>query len=331
MKKSGIYRSIYSRLPDTPEFRILSPEAKLLFYTMRVSRICNLAGIFVCENGEIMTLAEQTGLGFERVKELFPELEKHKWIIYKSPIMWIINALRHDPGMKLETNEKQKKGIVRVVMNLPKLPIITSFFNYYNLSIPNGYPDPLPKFEQTSTMALNFSANNSPSIPSPYPIEGVSKQDTGTGIRNRNQEQDINTIGQGPESGKPNNNYEKETDPVYKFKIKAIIDLLGSKFKIDPEMPITKICAMAGQILNLGGNYEEAAVGIVRASAWVPPTSGDFMGAIRLELKRRGDGGWSQDDWDAVKEQRIKFDQLLDQEFPNRLKDVINKIGRPIE
>lgn len=316
MAKTGIYRSIYSRLPDTREFRKLSPDAKLLFYTMRISRVCNLPGIFHFEEGEIATIAIQSGLGSTRVGELLPELEAGGWIVYRSPLLWIVNALRHDPGMNIEDNKKHKKGIISIVANLPILPIVTSFLYYYNLPVPDGYPQKLPETAQTGNISLKLEPKYRVSNGYRYPIEWVSSQE-------QEQEKESGTEDKDIASGKPDN----YNDGTYGIQIEELVFLLISQFGVEVDSPEKKgkAFAIAGQILKLAKDYPEAVVAIKRAQGWVP-AGGEFVGAVRLELKRRKDS-WRQVDWDAVKEERDNFDKLLEHKFPGMLDEIIKKIG----
>jgi len=126
----GHYRAIHSVLIDSPEFLSLSPDAKLLFYTLRLCTENNMASIFLFHRE---CLPRRTGLTAKEVEAGFTELEIAYWIAYQDGILWIRNGLRFDPNVHL-TNAKHLIAVERVVNGLPKSEIVAKFIRYYSLS-----------------------------------------------------------------------------------------------------------------------------------------------------------------------------------------------------
>jgi len=138
-EERGHYRGIHSVLVDSAEFLALSPEAKLVFYTLRVCRENNLASIFVFH---YECLPKRTGLPSMRVAHAFQELQDTQWIAYQYPIVWIRNGLRFDPQVNIK-NPKHLAGVLKVVKGLPKLEIVVKFSSYYSLSYSPSIPMPI--------------------------------------------------------------------------------------------------------------------------------------------------------------------------------------------
>ncbi len=132
----GHYRAIHSVLIDSPEFVALSPEAKLIFFTIRLCSENNIASIFVFYKE---TLPNRTGLTAKVIDGALQELTDTHWIAYQHPVLWIRNGLMYDPGVQL-SNPKHKMGVVKVMNALPKLEIVVKFASYYSLSDALRYP-----------------------------------------------------------------------------------------------------------------------------------------------------------------------------------------------
>jgi uncharacterized phage protein (TIGR02220 family) len=140
MNKKGSYRATYSVLLDDPDFRKLPADARHIFHVLKLSRLNNIANIFICGKGELMTVAEQTGISIERVEEGIKELARGLWIYYQPPILWIRNGLKFDP-LFVDTNENHKKSVSKALGSLPKSDLIIKFCQYYSLSFPEGYSE----------------------------------------------------------------------------------------------------------------------------------------------------------------------------------------------
>jgi hypothetical protein len=139
----GVYRGIYSALPDDPDFQRLSPDARL---TLLVARVCHQAGPAAIFRYYPELLRLQTGLSAKRLEAAFVELEVGNWIYRDGSVMWIRNGLRHDPTTTL-ANKLHKISIIRWLDGLPKERIVLKFCDYYKLPYPfeahvNGLPSP---------------------------------------------------------------------------------------------------------------------------------------------------------------------------------------------
>jgi uncharacterized phage protein (TIGR02220 family) len=135
----GMYRAIHAVLLDDLDFQKLSERARHLFHVLKVSRISNMAGIFICEEGEKLTLARQTGIPPRGVNLGLVELERGGWILCEGPILWLRNALKYDPGLNMN-NKNHQKAVLKTIQGLPGLSILAKFCNYYGLGIPSGIP-----------------------------------------------------------------------------------------------------------------------------------------------------------------------------------------------
>ena len=163
MAKRGMYRATYAVLVDDLDFQQLPERARHLFHVMKISRVGNMAGIFICDRGEKLTLAKQTGIPVLAVNRALGELERGRWILSESSIVWLRNALRYDPKLTLN-NENHQKAIQKVLRGLPALSIVAKFCNYYKLAIPSHIPSryhrdtieiPLPITDILNTDILN--------------------------------------------------------------------------------------------------------------------------------------------------------------------------------
>jgi len=136
MSSRGVYRGIFSALPDDPDFQTLTPDARLLFYT---ARICHAAGPACIFRYYPAVLMAQSGLDAPRLEAALEELQEARWIEREGVILWIRNGLRYDPHMRV-SDGKHRLSIERAVLALPKLPIVLRFCAYYHL--PRPFEDP---------------------------------------------------------------------------------------------------------------------------------------------------------------------------------------------
>jgi hypothetical protein len=132
----GVYRGIYSALPDDPDFQRLAPDARL---TLLVARLCSQAGPAAIFRYYPALLCAQTGLTARRLESALGELERGLWIYREGVIIWIRNGLRHDPCTHL-ANANHKKSVVRWLKSLPRLKIVLTFCDYYSLPYPFDSP-----------------------------------------------------------------------------------------------------------------------------------------------------------------------------------------------
>lgn len=133
----GEYRGFYVALPDSPEFQELSPEARAIFYPLKLK--LGKAGISVFYPESLPRL---TGYPFEAVSKALQELQETGWLIVERNVFWIRNGLRFDPAKPL-LSPNQRKGIQEHLSTLPKLNIVNDFARYYGLEEP--WPESAPK------------------------------------------------------------------------------------------------------------------------------------------------------------------------------------------
>lgn len=139
MSERGSYRATYSVMLDSPEFRQMSSDARLVLHTLKNSRINNMAGIFVCGKGELMTISEQSGIPLARVSKALAILSRYHWIYHADTILWVRNQLKFDPWVNLN-NENHRIAVIKIISGLPKSSIIAKFCKYYKLEYPFGIP-----------------------------------------------------------------------------------------------------------------------------------------------------------------------------------------------
>jgi len=134
--KRGIYRSVHSSLLDDPDWQTLSPNARLVFITLRVCRDASIAGIFRFYRS---MLIDQTGLSEDEVNDALDELAAgdKPWALVdrQSRVVWLRNALRFDPVINL-SNARHTLGVIDNLRCLPKSPLIPLFVEYYGLQVP---------------------------------------------------------------------------------------------------------------------------------------------------------------------------------------------------
>ena len=139
MSDRGSYRSIYSVLLDSPEFRSLSRDAKDALKTILLTRFNNMAHIFLCDEGGLVTIAAQMGVDIDVLQKALQELRETEWIYFQDNIIWIRNGLRYNPGINL-TGQKHRQGVINILKSLPKSDIIIKYCEYYELDCPIDTP-----------------------------------------------------------------------------------------------------------------------------------------------------------------------------------------------
>jgi hypothetical protein len=133
----GAYRGCFTSLVDDPDYQLLKPNARLVLLTLRLSPACGPAAIF---RSYPAVVAEQSGLDLDAVELAEKELEtspdaERPWILRQGGIVWIRNALRYDPNIRL-ADPKHRIAIERAVAGLPRLEIVARFCDYYGIARP---------------------------------------------------------------------------------------------------------------------------------------------------------------------------------------------------
>lgn len=132
MASRGAYRSVFSALPDDPDFQRLSPHARLTLYTARLCRDAGPSAIFRYYPSVLMA---QTGLTAKQLDAALQELAAGRWVAYDEAVLWVRNGLRYDPNTSL-ADPKHRKGVERHLAELPKSPIVLTFCDYYEIARP---------------------------------------------------------------------------------------------------------------------------------------------------------------------------------------------------
>lgn len=134
----GAYRGIYCSLLDDPDFQRLSAHARHVFLTVR---LCAQAGPAAIFRYYPSVIAEQTGLTAAQVEHALTELAQGErpWIVREGVVLWVRNGLRHDPTMRL-SDRKHRVSVVRALDGLPKLKIVLTFCDYYQIARPSEGP-----------------------------------------------------------------------------------------------------------------------------------------------------------------------------------------------
>jgi hypothetical protein len=172
--RRGVYRGVYSCLVDDPDFQRLSPDARLVLLVMRLSSQIGAAGIF---RAYTQVVAEQTGLELAQVEAALHELETspttdRPWIVREAGLVWIRNALRYDPNIRLG-DPKHATAVNRVLAGLPRLSIVARFRRYYQIARPSKDPsgslgrlveDQSPPSTETETEYRDPRAEDRPSM-----------------------------------------------------------------------------------------------------------------------------------------------------------------------
>ena len=171
----GIYRGVYSSLFDDPDFQHLTPEARL---ALLVVRQCKQAGAAAIFRFYPAVLVAQTGLAMKTLDRALGQLVANGWIEREDCIIWVRNGLRYDPHVHM-SNPKHFAGVQKHLQELPRLPIILRFCDYYSLPYPfdtkatlNRIAIQQEKDTDTDTDSDSEKETASPPFPPPGGAEG---------------------------------------------------------------------------------------------------------------------------------------------------------------
>lgn len=129
MAGKGPYRGIYLSMVDDPEFQAMSPDERLLFFTLMVTPAGNVAGIFTAYREP---LEAQSGLTGARYTNALDGLQRRKLIAREDRVVWVRDLLRDAPQYSLGVYQKLK-GVLNALEALPRLAICRRFYDYYDL------------------------------------------------------------------------------------------------------------------------------------------------------------------------------------------------------
>jgi hypothetical protein len=179
----GHYRSIHTVIVDGPDFQALSPGAKLVWYTLKMT--LGPSGIEVVP-ALVGTLMERTGLEANLVEKGLAQLESARWVQRERNVVWMVDGLKHDPHLTL-TNANHRSQIAGHLNGLPRLAIIDAFRAHYGFAPPPSEMPSTPAehgLSGASEMASKMASKNPSDIPSPIREKGRGrgKRDKGEGI-----------------------------------------------------------------------------------------------------------------------------------------------------
>ena len=127
---------------NDPDFQDLSAHARLLVYTLKAA--LGRPGIGVVYPG---ALEAQSGLTQGQLEAAARELEDagHWWLVRERNVWWLRNGLRFEEVNA--KNDNHQKSLVKRVEELPRLPVVRQFREYYRDTFPmlsEGQPDAIP-------------------------------------------------------------------------------------------------------------------------------------------------------------------------------------------
>lgn len=136
----GSYRSIHTVIVDGPDFQALSPGAKLVWYTLKMT--LGPSGIDVVP-ALVATLVERTGADQKQVEKGLAQLEANGWVRRERNLVWMVDGLRHDPHFSLD-NQNHRTKIAKHANGLPRLAIVDAFRTHYGLAQPPAESSQIP-------------------------------------------------------------------------------------------------------------------------------------------------------------------------------------------
>lgn len=165
----GEYAAIHSAIVDDRDFKALSPAAKCCFYTLRM--MLGASGIDLVR-ASVPVLEDLTGLKGEGLHAALNELVAGRWLIVQGDVLWLRNALLHNPNINLD-NANHRKGVAKHIAGLPACEIVNAFAVYYGFSTPfpampsewvsNGYGDPVTGHRSPDTHTGGTTTTQAPS------------------------------------------------------------------------------------------------------------------------------------------------------------------------
>lgn len=173
MSDRGSYRPIYDAIVHDREWLGFPPEARLLFFVLKVT--LGPSGIDVVYDG---ALEAQTGVPPKDLRRAFEALSGPGWVLAEElapgvRLVWITRGLEFEPHHNLQS-ENTRKGISRHLRGLPNSSLVKEFCEKYGIDNPRPSEGP-------------------PQGPSKDPTKDLPKQENGerrTEIGDRRTEKD---------------------------------------------------------------------------------------------------------------------------------------------
>jgi hypothetical protein len=175
----GNYRSIHCVIVDGPDFQALSPGAKLVWYTLKMTLGPSGIDVIPALAG---TLMERTSLDEKAITKGLEQLEAAGWVRRERNIVWMVEGLRHDPHLKL-INQNHRAQIAAHLNGLPRLAIVDAFRAHYGFTAP---PTEMPSAPSENGLRDGTVIPSMMASKKPSPIrekgKGRGKRETEEGI-----------------------------------------------------------------------------------------------------------------------------------------------------
>lgn len=137
----GERRAVFVAIIHGPDYQRLSPEAKLVLWTLKM--LLGALGIAAVP-GLLGALEECTGIAATSVPSAVAELEREGWLARERNVVWLIRGLAFEPDLRVN-DPKHRKFVQRAFGSLPRLPICERFqvmyAGWFDAS-PEGLPRP---------------------------------------------------------------------------------------------------------------------------------------------------------------------------------------------
>lgn len=145
VKKSGIFRQVFSYMWSDPWFETLELDEKLLFVYLVTNSHSSISGIYEITK---RVIAFETGIPEERVVEILQAMEVDGRVLYDDAesIVWVVNMRSY----QCNNSPKQIKRAEDDVMLIPNCKVKELYLNYYYGEgfIEPQPPKPQPKAKQ---------------------------------------------------------------------------------------------------------------------------------------------------------------------------------------
>lgn len=170
------YRQIHTQIWRDNWFLDLGPDEKLLFIYLFSNDNSNLAGLYELHDRIIML---ETGLDRSRIKEIVTKFESAGKVFYRDGVVWIVNMQKYHSN----AGAKVKKNIETIVRGIPECEV-----------------------KQKYCIANEIEADNTPSIPHPYPMHTLSHSKSNSKSNSNlnsksNTEEEAQTKSETPDGG----------------------------------------------------------------------------------------------------------------------------------
>lgn len=131
--KGPEYRIMPVHVLNRPEYRRLTPLAKLTLWTLRARLTQTGLGIF--GPGQ---LQDDTGMRPDHIEEVLEQLTKEGWVKRDGGLTWLVPAHGWEHLININANEKQRVHVCRQLARLgPDLPLVREWIAEY-MTEPDG-------------------------------------------------------------------------------------------------------------------------------------------------------------------------------------------------